>query len=725
MCQKVHKGFLYKDCVLYVGEYVVSDDTADEIIVDNTKDELGKKKNDIGGEITKEQWEETKVYRLNKKKEENKKEKRGKNDNKEKNEKRDEEKDDIVVHKNEDNNECNIYSDNKRNNYRDDHKNEDEKGRRIILEGPGKYIKQNEIFVGNFEKNEYRKGIWVKYRNIHNLFFYMNIYDMMLKENRVHEKHQKKKIDMDNFKNLLYVPLKEVNIYIGEFDNNMFNGFSFYYFYPFLYIGYFVNNLMNGYGYMFYIASVKEEKDRMEKKKEKKENIFATYSLFDFLFVNGTKNEKGITRVVDTKWSEELVKKEGGLTVDIDVDVDTTVDNAVVNAVDVVGEGKNGKQKLQNGKNKNSAHKTLKPKEKDNIKDKLLFRTYEKIEKMIKEKNELRKKIREEMNGKSSSINLIDKIEKNIFKNFKLQIKKDNKIKRIKKFLNENEKVNIFDIFKYISYDNLFFKGYFYNNHFSSNTNEQEIYKTIFLELYKDSIIKKIEVIKRNVINGVSDDDLLISNQNALYILEKRKRSIEGDEYATKEDGKSVFADNAQGEGKIGTQSGGKLNAKENAKDVNEGTKEGIQNENFKQEYFKDIIDFNLLKNIFESTSHSNINYSVEVVTDKEFLKYKIKCNELIKKMDEGRENCLDKVNLNLNGYYQLVVLNFKCKDETSFNLNINKCNIQNIHKIKMFFISSDKSSIIKYNAFHLHYIFVYIRSAEKKGKNKLKKIKK
>ncbi|CRH00221.1 conserved Plasmodium protein, unknown function [Plasmodium relictum] len=612
MCEKVESGLFYKDCNLYIGEYILQDKIQKEDNLEKSKDDISKKKNDLPKEISKNIYDEKDLYKSNKKNEEIDKEKNN-NDNK---------------------NDSNI-----------------------IFHGYGKYIKKNEIFVGVFEKNAYRKGIWIKYKNIHNLFFYMNIHEMILKE--------EKNINIENFKNLLYLPLKEINIYIGEFDDNMFNGFSLYYFYPFLYVGYFINNSMTGYGYIFHISSLNEINY------SKKNNIFSYSNLFNYLFVREMKSEKS-TNVKDSKKKNEKNKLE----------------EESVAEIKSVNERKNEKIDIQNNKNSDD----IKDSEDDNLQRKLLFdRIYEQLEKMVKEINykESNDNKSEKEKNKDKN-NLIDKIEKDIYKNLKLNIKKKNRINKIKKILQENKKENFFDIFNYITYDNLFFKGFFYKNKFSNNDKEQTIYKNMFIQLYKDNIISKIEMIRNNILNDLKPDDIHISEHNDLYVFEKKRKIILKKK---KTDIKNEV----------------RYDIRNN---INEDIKENLIYENL-----KNLVDWTILKNIFELTLKNNIEYFIDVITDEKIFKYKNKFREL-----NIEEKYLNKATLNLNGYFQLVILNFKCKGEILFNLNTSKCNFQNIYKIKIFLVSSDKSSIIKYNTFNLYYIFVYVRNLDKKNKNKIKK---
>ncbi|CRG96400.1 conserved Plasmodium protein, unknown function [Plasmodium gallinaceum] len=626
MCEEVMSGFFYKDCNLYVGEYIQLNEVKKEDDLEKSKDEINKKKIDLRKEISKNIYDEKNLNKSNKKSEENDKEKNDNNDN---------------------------INDNN-----------------IIFHGNGKYIKKNEIFVGFFENNMYRKGIWVKYKNIHNLFFYMNIHEMILKEG--------KSENIENFKNLLYLPLKEINIYIGEFDNNMFNGFSLYYFYPFLYVGYFVNNLMNGYGYIFFIESVNKTNY------SKKNCLFSYNVLFDYLFERDIINEKENEKEKENKKEKEKEKeKENENENENEKNRNKEkVKESGIEKINGVNEKKSEKINLQKDKISCDINDSTGD---DNLKRKLLFQNvYEKLEIMMKETHY------KENNNRD---NLIDKIEKDIYKNMKLHIKKKNRINKIKKILNENEKENFFDIFNYITYDNLVFKGFFYNNKFSNNANEQILYKNMFIQLYKSNIINKIDKIKNNILIDSKSEDLHISEHHNFYALEKKKK---------------ILLKKKKTDIKTQVKYDIKNNVKEDIKDLKE---------NLKFENFKNIIDWTLLKNIFELTLNNNIEYIIDIVTDEKIFKYKNKFKDL-----NIEEKYLNEATLNLNGYYQLVVLNFKCKSEIPFNLNTNKSNFQNIYKIKIFLISSDKSSIINYNTFNLYYIFVYVRSLDKKSKNKIKK---
>ncbi|GAW81115.1 hypothetical protein, conserved [Plasmodium gonderi] len=770
MCDKALKGCFYKNCTLYVGEYILSEELRNDEILDGNVIDLDVKKNDLlqGGEkkVTNKLSKKDEVYR-----------------------------EILGMGKNEESNDY-IRKDNSGYDHGANDKIEEKEkykgGRGLIFHGKGKYIKANEMFVGDFENNKYRKGIWVKYKNIHNLFYYMNIHHMMCKENNeIKQKYTK------NFRNFLYVPLREVNIYIGEFHNNMFNGFSLYYFYPFLYVGYFINNLMNGYGYMFYINSVHETVGS----ERKKENIVISNNLFDFSFLpDGKKKEK---------------KKN------------------INNSEQVRKGGKEGKLHVPNEKNVDGVKNCL---GKEDICKGLLFNVYKKLESMIKNENRFCKGEEDDHQGGENILgdnikqgnrdmkidhpsrepNIIEELKKDVFKNFKLQISRKNKINRIKKFLNENEKQNFFDIFKYISYEHLIFQGYFYNNHFSSTTGKQELYKNLFIQMYEQIIIKKINSFRNNIVKGMIPQDLCINEDTILYVLEKEEEKKKKfpdvvkehsdsqmgttndtpnneqihlvDEktdreqyhkvrdkslcnvnvrYGRTQDGKTQdgkIQDGKIQDGKIQdgkTQDGKTQDGKIQDGKIQDGktqdgktqdgktqdgktqdgkTQDGkiqdgkiqdgkiqdgkIQDgktlsRNMTNERYRDIVDLNLLRHMFEATEDNNVEYGIEVVKDNKILKYMSRCDEL--KMD-GEKNYLDKATLNLNGHYQLVVINIKCKEDKSLNLNTNKCNIQNIYKIKMFLISSDKSSIITHNMFFLYYIHVYIRNPVKKEKTKIRK---
>ncbi|SBT35613.1 conserved Plasmodium protein, unknown function [Plasmodium ovale wallikeri] len=634
MCEDVLRGVFYRDCSLYVGEYILSSDRPKETLFPLNKDELGKKRNDLQSAISKEKVEK-KVNRLTKREE--------------------------------------IEKENKEQNV-------DLPERDIIFQGKGKYIKQDEIFAGVFQNNQYRNGIWVKYKNMHNLFFYMNIYNEMdgKKDLATGE-------NSENFTNFLYVPLKEVNIYIGEFDNNMFNGFGLYFFHPFLYVGYFVNNLMNGYGYIFYISSVSERK---EEGLSSKNNTTSSNSMFDFLFAQSRERK--------TDMNEGVVKRD-------------SIDE---------------KTFWKDGKDTKCFEKQTRG---DVTKKNLLLSVYEKLERIVNGRDEFDRReetkafpqIGESEKGETSwkditsakdvdkgkgtfpekdvvLANLVHKIEEDMYKNVKLQVKRKKRMKKIKRFFEKNEKENLFDILKYICYDNIFVEGYFYNGTFSSNVNKQELNKKRFIKMYKNSIVDKIDDIKNNILRGMIHDDLKINEHNTLYILNKRKKdpNIEGDN-DTSRDAKQEYSPN-------------------DITTWNTHIKEDTPCESF-----KGVIDLTMLKYIFELTNECYIEYSVEVVTDKKILKYM----NMYKALNiPEEENNLNRATLHLNGYHQLVVLNVKSKGETSFDLTTSKCNITNVSKIKMFLISSDKSSLIKYNTFFLCYVFAYTTNIDRKNKVKAKK---
>ncbi|SBS83877.1 conserved Plasmodium protein, unknown function [Plasmodium ovale] len=641
MCEDVLRGVFYRDCSLYVGEYILSSDRSKEPLFPLNKDELGKMRNDLQSEISKEKVEK-KVNRLTKREE--------------------------------------IEKENKE-------QNADLPERDIIFQGKGKYIKQDEIFAGVFQNNQYRNGIWVKYKNMHNLFFYMNVYNEMDgKKGAVKEvaKGVAKGENSENFTNFLYVPLKEVNIYIGEFDNNMFNGFGLYFFHPFLYVGYFVNNLMNGYGYIFYISSVSERK---EEGISSKNNIASSNNMFDFLFAQNRERK--------TDMNEGVVKRD---------------------SIDEKTFWKDGKD-TKCFEKQTSGEVTKKN---------LLLSVYKKLERIVNGRDEFDRREetraftqvgasgKEETSWKNITsandvttrkgtfpekdvlANLVKKVEEDMYKNVKLQVKRKNQMKKIKRFFEKNEKENLFDILKYISYENIFVEGYFYNGTFSSNVNKQELNKKRFIDMYKNSIVKKMDDIKNSILRGMIHDDLKINEHNTLYILNKRKKepNIEGDN-DTSRDAKQEYSSN-------------------DITTWNTHIKEDTPNESF-----RGVIDLTMLKDIFELTNESHIDYSVEVVTDKKILKY-MNTYKALNIPEE--ENNLSRATLHLNGYHQLVVLNVKSKGETSFDLTTSKCNITNVNKIKMFLISSDKSSLIKYSTFFLCYVFAYTTNIDKKNKVKAKK---
>ncbi|ETB57594.1 hypothetical protein YYC_04447 [Plasmodium yoelii 17X] len=634
MSETVKTGLFYRDYALYVGEYIVCDEgNRDKDILEENKGTPSK----ISGE--------TNTSKGNEKKE------------------------NIIIEK---------KIDEKKNGY-DNYKTKEEsekcceiKEQLIILQGNGKYIKHNEIYTGLFIKNEYRNGIWVKYKNIHNLFVYMNLYDDVI--NKYNDNNIKQN-RVEKLKNFLYVPLKEVNIYIGEFDNNMFNGFSLYYFYPFLYIGYFVNNSMNGYGYMFYVPSISD--DDFICCPGKKNNIFFSNNYFSFLSLESCNSQNS--------YINNLNNKE--------------------------------KTKLQSGE----VHCNHIPENNNNTAShNLLYNVYERIENIIKKKrntnlgspNEQNISTIDEQNissideqnmkivQKNKEAYFIEKIEEDIFKNFKLKIRRKNKLYKIKKIFDENKKENIFDILKYISHDNLIFQGYFYNGTYSTHLKRQILYKKKFLELYKNKFVQKIEAIQKDILNGLSHDDLNINKYNSLYIFENKTKNND-----------------------LPLPNNTKAYLKGVDTEEKEGISKPIENEDILSQTFVNIIDLNLVKHIFELINDKNIEYNVEIVTDKKIFKYKNIFNEL--NINDEKTNYFNKCTLNLTGYYQLVVLNFKCKSEKTINLCTSKENIQSVYKIKMFLISSDKSSIIKYNTFDLFYIFVYIKTSDKKIKNKNVKKKK
>lgn len=91
---------------------------------------------------------------------------------------------------------------------------------------------------------------------------------------------------------------------------------------------------------------------------------------------------------------------------------------------------------------------------------------------------------------------------------------------------------------------------------------------------------------------------------------------------------------------------------------------EDEKEEKLKFELFKNIIDINLLKYIFQlpSNNNSNMEYSIDIIIDKKkIIKYKNKIKEF--QMDI---NLLETATLNLNGYYQLIIIKLKCKGDRS-----------------------------------------------------------
>ncbi|CAA9988375.1 conserved Plasmodium protein, unknown function [Plasmodium knowlesi strain H] len=663
MNEKALKGCFYRDCTLYVGEYILEDEPShDKVLAESgatlNKGKHGNIKGCKNGDTNEDPHGDTNDGAVEDISTEN-----------------------ISLDKNS--------------------SQEGSPGRGIIFHGQGKYIRANEIFVGYFQKGNYRKGIWIKYKNIHNLFYYMNIHHALSRE-----KDSINQGSTKNFKNFLYVPLKEVNIYIGEFDNNMFNGFGVYYFYPFLYVGYFINNTMDGYGYMFYVNSVGEKIGEDTKKEDNTRGT--TKNLFDFLFVP---NEKGgITNMSAEKRKEEKDAKE-------------VVQSA--ESENRVG-GKMGEETCSTGG--------------------LLLRVYEKLENMMKEwegdlGEESQKVQKTPLSNQPGFVpsggSLVEKLRKDIFKNFKMQTRRKNKVKKIKKFFEENERENIFDIFKLISYEHLLYQGYFHKNNFFSTSDEQILYRSLFLQMYVEMVIEKVNSFRRNLAEGMEPQDLCISEDNVLCVLERKKKTPEGE---TTQGGSIVSGsiipninadirnDAANNERSDVpeelNESGSRVEAKHgsvSSPDVHEGIHPGgsTPNASLSNEHYRDIIDLNLLKRIFEATADDNVDYQVEVVTDKKLLKYKSTFGGL--KTDKEK-NHLDKATLHLNGYYQLVIINIKCTSDTSFSLSTKQCNIQNIYKIKMFLISSTESSIIKYNKFFLYYIYVYVKNCDKKGKGKVKK---
>ncbi|GAB66623.1 hypothetical protein PCYB_094080, partial [Plasmodium cynomolgi strain B] len=498
----------------------------------------------------------------------------------------------------------------------------------------------------------------------------------------------------------------------------MFNGFGVYYFYPFLYVGYFINNSMDGYGYMFCVNSVGEEiwEDAKEGAKEGAKGEDNTNgvsnNLFDFLFVGG---EKG--RI--TNRSAEKIKGE-----------------------------KDAKAVVQNGESENRGGETIG--EETSSAGGLLLRVYEKLEKMMKGGEaglgEVLQKVEKPPLCDQSGGHLVEKLQRDVFKNFKLQTRRKNKVKKIKKFLHQNEKENFFDIFKLISYENLLYQGYFHKNNFLSTSDEQILHRSLFLQSYVEMVIEKVNSFRGNLAEGVEPQDLCINQDNVLYVLERKKKTAEGERAqgvafvsggANVSGGASASASvianasartgndsannersDAREEPKESASREDAWNANVCSPDVREGITPGSSNPNatLSNEHYKDIIDLNLLKRMFEATADDNVDYAVEVVTDKKLLKYK---NTFEGLKTEKEKNHLDKATLNLNGHYQLVVVNIKCRDDTSFSLNTNQCNIQSIYKIKIFLISSTQSSIIMYNKFFLYYICVYVKNSDKKVKGK------
>ncbi|EUD67195.1 hypothetical protein C922_02345 [Plasmodium inui San Antonio 1] len=689
MTEKALRGCFYRDCTLYVGEYVLEDEPSHgEALADSgatlNKGKDGSKKGYKKGETNGDRSGDT-----------NGDPHGDTNDGAGKG---------IITDRN--------ASDNNSGQ-------EGPPGKGIIFHGQGKYIRANEMFAGHFQNGNYRKGIWIKYKNIHNLFYYMNIHHTLSRDKGSINQGSTQKL-----RNFLYVPLKEVNIYIGEFHNNMFNGFGLYYFYPFLYVGYFINNNMDGYGYMFCANSVGENFGEVAKEEESISST--TNNLFDFLFVRGEKG--GIT-----KTSSEKQKGE-----------------------------KDAKAVVQSGESENRAEETFK--EETSSAEGILLRAYEKLEKMMKEREtrlrEAPKKVEkppmcDQPERSPHAGNLMEKLQRDVFKNFKLQTRRKNKVKKIKKFLHQNERENFFDIFKLISYEHLLYQGYFHKNNFLSTSDQQILYRSLFLQSYAQMVIEKVNSFRRNLAEGVEPQDLCINGDNVLYVLERKKKTPEEE----KAQGVAIFSGSASvtpnssassgasgsrsaiAKASAGTRNDATHNERNdvrkepkesasredecNASVCSPDVREGIPpagstpNASLSNEHYRDIIDMNLLKRMFEATAYDNVDYAVEVVTDKKLLKYKSTFAGL---KTENEENHLEKATLNLNGHYQLVVVNIKCRDDTSFSLNTNQCNIQSIYKIKMFLISSTQSSIIMYNKFFLYYIYVYVKNSDKKGKGKVRK---
>ncbi|ETW52986.1 hypothetical protein PFUGPA_05293 [Plasmodium falciparum Palo Alto/Uganda] len=676
--EKLH-GLFYKNCNLYVGEYILPDDIKnDDVEGGSIKNEIKKKKTHINN-----------------------------NDNNNNNNNNNN-------NGNNNNIDCNYSKDTnneeKKNSYKQMYTANDkeyniemnkdisfnqpnQENFNIIFHGEGKYIKKNEFFVGNFENNNYRKGIWVKYKNIHNLFYFMNIHEILLKEedNNMNDT----KSCLDNFQKLLYVPLKDINIYIGEFDGNMFNGFSLYLFYPLIYVGYFINNSMHGYGYIFYIQSPCQNNKNIYKLN----HIFGPHNLYDFLFTTGIEREN------KTNQPTMVYNKN-------------VVDNK--NTVD--------KQKTLEKKEQISSHNVDTQNINNNSKNQIHFKIYKTLEEMINQRNvDLKEKkkrnlVEEGKQSKTTCYNLINKIERDIYKTFKLNISKKKKINKIKKILYENEEENIHNIFNHICYENLLFKGYFYNNHFSNNKKEQILYRKLFIHRYKNMITEKINNIQTNIMNdhNYKCDDLILEN-NVLFVIQKNN---------TNKDKKKM---NYTNKDKEDNKNNNFISNKEDEKNdihhdfcnddnfkIMTDNIEDEKEEKLKFELFKNIIDINLLKYIFQlpSNNNSNMEYSIDIIIDKKkIIKYKNKIKEF--QMDI---NLLETATLNLNGYYQLIIIKLKCKGDHTFHFITNNSNIPSVYKIKIFLISSDKSSIIKYNIFHLTYILVYTRTLDKKTKVKLKK---
>ncbi|CAI7720634.1 conserved Plasmodium protein, unknown function [Plasmodium vivax] len=558
-------------------------------------------------------------------------------------------------------------------------------GRGVLFHGQGKYIRANEMFAGQFLNGNYRKGIWIRYKNIHNLFYYMNIYHALSGD-----KDPTKKGSTQNLKNFLYVPLKEVNIYIGEFDDNMFNGFGAYYFYPFLYVGYFINNSMDGYGYMFCGNSVGE--NSLGGAKGEDNTSGNANNLFDFLFVGGEKG--GIA-------NRSAEKRKGE---------------------------KDAKVAVQSGKTAGEETPSA---------GGLLLRVYEKLERMMKgggavlggEPQMVGEPPLCEQPGRAPPPgNLVEKLQRDLFKNFKLQTRRKNQVKKIKKFLHQNERQNFFDIFKLISYEHLLYQGYFHKNNFVSTSDEQILHRSLFLQVYVQMVTEKVNSFRRDLAEGVEPQDLYINGDNVLYVLERKKKAPEGDNTqggvtanaGTRNDAANERSD-VREEPKESSSREEARNTSVCSPEVREGIPPGGSNPNasFSNEHYRDIIDLSLLKRMFEATADDNVECAVEVVTGMKLLKYK---NTLAGLKTDREENHLDKATLNLNGHHQLAVVNIKCREDTSFSLNTNQCNIQSIHKIKMFLISSTQSSIIKYNKFFLYYIYVYVKNSDRKAKGKVRK---
>lgn len=580
----------------------------------------------------------------------------------------------------------------------EEHNDEDSIVKGVIFHGNGKYIKRDEMFCGRFENNQYRSGLWMKYKNIHNLFFYMRMHEMLLKENKGSNELLAESIDP--FKHFLFIPLKEVNIYLGEFENNMFNGLGIYYVHPFLYIGYFLDNQMNGYGYMFYIPSI--QKGNVSQLNNDHTNVlFREKNLSRFLFKDSKRKD-------EIKSMLKLQEKEK----------DSVVDNTTIK------------------------------KDHTNLDYSFFREIYEKLKKLREDKYTLDGNTKETIKSsteKRKDIRIIDKLEKEIYNNFKLRIRKSKKIKKLKEFFNEYKgeglgvQENFLDIFNCITYSNLIFKGFFYQNRFSTKSSLQLLHKEKFIQLYERKIVDRIEEIKNDILKNIQPMiSQVVPNET------NKSQTVQ-----TSIDDKDtnlgfVNPSNAHNESDEMSKSGLQISKecefyliekkksvslnkkKEDIKcnDIPEDPKKTELKEEqefpkeLKYEYLKDVINWDLLKTLLELTTKNSVEYFIRVVTNEKIIKYKNHFQEL-----KTESNKIRQATINLNGYHQLVIIIIKCKNEIS--LNTVKGTFLNVSKIKLFLISSNTSSIIQYNSFNLYYILVYVKNLEKKNKAKIVKKKK